>query len=161
MGRQLNSRLPVVPSQLNPQRKNLTPLQATEEAYRTKAKDDYGKRHRARDLPPLQPDQQVWIRDLDRTGEVVRPTANPRSYEGRSDGTSISRNRSALLPMTDSKAVDGSSPEKAVPPIPTLTKLPTEQSSPKIKVSEPKLASPPKRQSRCGRPIRTPKRFSD
>ena len=127
MGRQLNTRLPVLPSQLAPQKKDQSPLQAKEEVYRHKMKDHYDKSHRAKDLAPLRPDQEVWIRDLERSGRVVRPDANPRSYVIQSGSQTIRRNRSSIIPTSQDGPTQVSSPTRS----PEIAATPSTPSSPR------------------------------
>ena len=63
MGRRLRTLLPVLPSLLKPIGRNDDDLQKKESAYRNDQTRNFNARHRARDLPTLQPGETVWIRD--------------------------------------------------------------------------------------------------
>ena len=100
MGRRLRTRLPVLPSTLMPGIgiKDLEQVMAKEERLRGKQERNFNESHRARDLPPLEPGDSVWVRDKDREGQVLCRTPNPRSYLiERSQGT-LRRNRASLVP---------------------------------------------------------------
>ncbi|KAL3182430.1 hypothetical protein MRX96_007611 [Rhipicephalus microplus] len=42
--------------------------------------DNFNAHHRARDLPPLQAGQRVWVRPEKVKGTVLSPGQRPRSY---------------------------------------------------------------------------------
>ena len=157
MGRQLNSRLPVLPSQLEPGKKDTSALVNREEEYREAQRVTYDRRHKAKDLPALSPNDPVWIRDLERYGHVIGRTSGPRSYQISSGNHTVRRNRSALVavPDEDHADPDDSPVDSAAEP----------QQSPKQPAATPTL-SPPRleaaepRRTRYGRVIRTPERLN-
>ena len=79
MGRQLNSRLPVTQTQLEPNRKDLSSLGEKEQVQRQKQRANFNRRHRARDMDSLSPGDNVWIRDMQRHAKSVHdPTIQDR-----------------------------------------------------------------------------------
>ena len=162
MGRRLRTRLPVLPSTLMPGIgiKDLEQVMAKEERLRGKQERNFNESHRARDLPPLEPGDSVWVRDKDREGQVLCRTPNPRSYLIETSQGTLRRNRASLVP-TNMK------PPSRVADFPALT-------SPRSPVAEQPAAdmgsapssSPPhalstagERHTRSGRTVRTPKRL--
>ena len=106
MGRQLRTRVPVLDSQLRPQL--VSPEQVRERDRRAKDsyKAHYDRRHGARELSPLIPDQPVLMRvDEEKRGwkraaKVVSGDGG-RSYLVQApDGTIYRRNRKHLLPIS-------------------------------------------------------------
>ena len=99
MGRHLRTRLPVIPSTLLPgvTGRNLHNGKAKEAIQRAKQQEQFNSRHRAKDLIPLQPGDNVWVRDQDRYGTLVERAPQPRSYLVRTPKGVIRRNRSALV----------------------------------------------------------------
>ena len=81
MGRRLPTRLPVIPSTLLPgvTGRDLHNAKTREAVQRAKQQQQFNSRHRAKDLTPLQPGDNVWVRDQDRYGTVVERAPQPRS----------------------------------------------------------------------------------
>ena len=163
MGRQLNSRLPVTQTQLEPNRKDLSSLGEKEQVQRQKQRANFNRRHRARDMDSLSPGDNVWIRDMQRHGQVSARSNNPRSYEVQSGNVTLRRNRSALV------ATPGTSHQPIVAPHPetspvTLNRDITTQATP-LPGSIPGIAERPSsptgsRQTRSGRRVKTPHRLN-
>ena len=101
MGRQLKTTVPVLPSTLLPSTPDYSVVMAKEAASKEQQRHNYNTRHGAKDLPPLQPGDSVWIRDMKRPGEVIGKHRQPRSYDIATQQGSIRRNRSALIPLPD------------------------------------------------------------
>lgn len=123
MGRRLNTRLPVLPSQLQPLQRSLSPVRDREERYREKQRVNFNARHRAMDLPPLTTGAPVYVRDMDKQGEVITPAAAPRSYIIRTDTGNIRRNRSALVSTTSEMTPELSTPSSP-PALPSVQATP-------------------------------------
>ena len=66
------------------------------EDIRHKRVENFNWRHRAKDLPPLDIGDNVWIRDLDRDAEVISHYNN-RSYRLNTPVGTVLRNRTALV----------------------------------------------------------------
>ncbi len=100
MGRRLRTTLPVAPHTLKP--KQTPEIIEKEMKYRENMEANYNRRHRARDLPILKPEDKVYIRDRNCEGTVIKPAINsPRSYVVKTPTHTIRRNRQFLnkLPL--------------------------------------------------------------
>lgn len=98
MGRRLRTKVPVIPNvlQLNVQSTDRQRVEAKEDVYRSNQQNNYNQRYRTQQLPPLIPRDQVWIRDQNRGGRILRKTEHPRSYLVKTDMSTVRCNRSAL-----------------------------------------------------------------
>uniref|UniRef100_T1IKL1 Uncharacterized protein n=1 Tax=Strigamia maritima TaxID=126957 RepID=T1IKL1_STRMM len=88
--------VPVISTKLDPKTPDRETVFRKEDIRRNAQKSDYGRRHRARDLAPL-------------NGSVVSLDSAPRSYIITSNGRSIRRNRFhlQLLPSSQPDGEDG------------------------------------------------------
>ncbi|XP_036001498.1 uncharacterized protein K02A2.6-like [Fundulus heteroclitus] len=93
MGRKIRTTVPVIPSQLEPNRADLGKVRKTEKSYRLRQTQNYNRRHRAFDMPSLQPGDHVWVKDIRQRGTVVSTAGTPRSYIVETPGGSLRRNR--------------------------------------------------------------------
>ena len=174
MGRRLRTLLPVLPSLLKPIGRNDGDLQKKESAYRNDQTRNFNARHRARDLPTLQPGETVWIRDQDRNGRVESRTPEPRSYLVKTIMGTVRRNRQALVPTGGPRSNDDSNattaPSSRVVPVianpPTSAAVVQPPAIEKACTPRPATnASPPPEQSasvrttRSGRMVKTPNRL--
>ena len=96
MGRKIRTTVPIIPSQLDPNRTNLEKVKLREQCYRQKQKMDYDRRHRAHNLPSLKPGDHVWVKDMQQRGTVVSTANTPRSYIIETSGGHLRRNRHHL-----------------------------------------------------------------
>lgn len=48
-------------------------------------------------MPSLQPGEKVWVKDIQTTGLIKSPTAEPRSYEVQTRRGKVRRNRKHLI----------------------------------------------------------------
>jgi transposase InsO family protein len=95
MGRHLQNSVPA-PVEALVKRTN-PDIASKEQAQREAAKQHHDLRHRAKELPPLNAGQSVWIRDM-KTNGVVRKEVSLRSYAVSTPKGTVRRNRSALIP---------------------------------------------------------------
>ena len=171
MGRILRTQLPILPIALKPRGSHCESLERKEGLRRSDQQQNFNLRHKARDLPKLQPGDPVWIRDQNRQGQVVSRTPEPRSYLVRTDLGTLRRNRRALVPTSHdsddsnrrwtrparvSTTSDIATPtvETQVPTTPARSvSLPTREIHP---LPEPPA---PDRVTRSGRTVKTPKRL--
>ncbi|KAL1422862.1 hypothetical protein MTO96_000441 [Rhipicephalus appendiculatus] len=65
-------------------------------------KKDFDRRHAATVLPPLEPGDTVWVRDIKETACVLSPASKPRSYVVETPTAVLVRNRVHLVPYSDS-----------------------------------------------------------
>lgn len=75
-----------------------------EEANRMHQKQNYDKRHNAKELTKLHKNQPVWIVDKREFGKVIDKSKEPRSYIVQTSKSKLRRNRFHLIPTDD--AVD-------------------------------------------------------
>lgn len=150
MGRNLRSTVPTLP-QL-PRWPDFTALKEGESEAKRKQSLSYNRRHRSKELSSLEKGQKVWIRRERRYGTVIAQHSAPRSYIVQTKSGSFRRNRSQLVPVTDSS--DKPSPSEH--PFFPFWSAPN--------ASRTDTAAPPavddnQRRSRYGRPIRRPERL--
>ncbi|XP_037515404.1 uncharacterized protein LOC119391827 [Rhipicephalus sanguineus] len=92
---------------------------AKDVSYKRKQTDDYNRHHGARDLPPLQTGQRVWVRPDQVQATVLSPGQRPRSYVVETDrGGVLQRNRRHLVPFVPSASGEESLPTAAQQPSP-------------------------------------------
>ena len=149
MGRKLRTPLPMMPTKLDLK----VPKEALEEAeereanYREKQAKTFDRKHRSILLPQLHKGDNVWVRDQERDGIIVKKTSSPRSYLVETEKGIIRRNRSAL--------VSSQSPAKSI----EEPRLPWSPQS--IRSTEPPVSSPPPNilRRRSKRTIKPPQRL--
>ncbi|KAJ8001148.1 hypothetical protein DPEC_G00188230 [Dallia pectoralis] len=97
-------------------------LKRTEQKYREKLRQNHDQRHRARDMPCLQPGDHVWVKDTGERGTVVSTAGTPRSYIVETPGSTLRRNRYHLSPTPVAPGEPANlfepAPESIVPCIP-------------------------------------------
>ena len=73
MGRRLQTQLPTHPANLYPNVpiKDRQLVEEKESSYRLNQQRNFDKRHKAKELPTLEPGDRVWIRDQVRCGLVI------------------------------------------------------------------------------------------
>jgi transposase InsO family protein len=147
MGRRLRTQLPVLPRNLQPQSHDLKSLRDKEDTYRQNQECNFNKRHRAKDLPILNPGDQVWIRDQKRDGQIVDQTAEPRSYLVKTAQGTVRRNRSALVQQEPTSI--NAQPPASTPIVPPASPPP----------EKPVQCSPIK--TRSGRVVKPNPKYSD
>jgi hypothetical protein len=100
MGRQLRSFLPVPTSHLQPRLPDLRAMQQREKASKVAQQANFGRRHKAKELPALTSGDRVWVKDLSRPATVAqRVDNNPRSFWVRTNQGTIRRNRAGLVKL--------------------------------------------------------------
>ena len=98
MGRQIRSTLPAPADSLKPSIPDASHLRAKESIQRGYQKTAFDTRHRALEIPPLESEARVWIKDAKRNGVVTGKAQTPISYHVRTDGnTIIRRNRGSVV----------------------------------------------------------------
>jgi transposase InsO family protein len=125
MGRRLRTSLPLTDKMLTPQWPFLEKFREQDKAMKEKQKENFDSRHRARDLPTLPNDTEVWIMSEDEPvhGRVVSPADRPRSYIVETPTGQIERNRSQLqvvpnIEDTESETIDQRTETETVPETP-------------------------------------------
>lgn len=100
MGRNIRSTIPQVPQCFEPEWSYLPEFREKDAQEKRKQKTNFDLRHRARPLPPLEPEQNVWVRTDGRVdpGHVVNPTSAPRSYMVETSSGKVRRNQAHVTP---------------------------------------------------------------
>ena len=98
MERQIRNSVPMFHTQLNPKWPDLDKLRERESTSKLKQETVFNSRHKARALSPIEPGAEVYVKDLQRSGTVVKAAETRRSYEVKTY-TSTARNRAHLTPM--------------------------------------------------------------
>uniref|UniRef100_H2M3Q2 Integrase catalytic domain-containing protein n=1 Tax=Oryzias latipes TaxID=8090 RepID=H2M3Q2_ORYLA len=107
MGRRLRTTVPALPSLLDPALPDYHTLGAKEREKRWRDARTFDKRHKARNLEPLVPGQEVWITDARAQGTVISAHEAPRSYRIKVPQGTLRRNRHHLVSMqTDGEGVE-------------------------------------------------------
>ena len=165
MGRKLRTKLPIQPSTLQPQAPDLHTLQQKEKTYKEKQRDNYNAKHAVKDKPPLQPGDPVYVRDMNRQGQIIQRHHSPRSYLVQTDQGTLRRNSKHLVPTPGASPVTPRSrralpsplldiPQSA-PPVPVEPPAPT-QATPAATASP----SPTTYTTRSGRQIKQPTKLN-
>ena len=97
MGSQLRTKIPVVPSTIEPRWVESKQLQDKQETINRKQKKTYDHCHRARPLGILQSGDSVWVQDAKTSGTVSEQTDSPRSHLVRTPTSCLRRNRRHLV----------------------------------------------------------------
>jgi hypothetical protein len=99
MGRILKTKVPILPSCLSPKTPNHPQVQKTEAQQKEKQRQNFDRRHAAKEAPPLAAGDTVYVKDMAKPGEVLAKHHNPRSYVVRTEQGTIRRNRAHLVPI--------------------------------------------------------------
>ena len=98
MGRKLRSTVPAHPNVLQPKLPNAVHIRQKELELKASSKFNFDRKHRSKELPPLTVGDEIWVTDLKRPAKVVDANpGTPRSYVVDSDGSTVRRNRRALM----------------------------------------------------------------
>ena len=74
---------------------------------------ELNKCHQARALPSLTTGEQDWVRDQNRKGQILGATKQPRSYLVKTEMSTLSRNRSAIVSTSSQPASPSNGPTMA------------------------------------------------
>ena len=104
LGRRIQTDLPVSPSLLMPAWPNFDKVGQVMEQQQIKQKVNFDRRHNAKNLKPIKPQTQVFVRTSEGKkrypGIVIeQSTARPRSYQVKTSKGIINRNRADLIPL--------------------------------------------------------------
>ena len=133
MGRRLRTKVPAMPSVLEPnvQDTDRRRVQLREDEYRSKQQTNHDEQHQAHALLPLTTGEQVWVRDQNRESDPG--IKQPRSYLVKTDMSKLRRNRSALVPTSSKPASPSDGPTMA----PSAQALPVNHTPPKVSTPKP------------------------
>ncbi|XP_037503251.1 uncharacterized protein LOC119378078 [Rhipicephalus sanguineus] len=101
MGRSLRTRIPKPADCLEPKWPAPDVVKCQDEEVRRRQKKDFDRRHAATVLPPLEPGDTVWVRDIKETACVLSPASKPRSYVVETPTAVLVRNRVHLALYSD------------------------------------------------------------
>ena len=118
MGRQIRNSAPAFHTQLNPQWPDLENLHARESMSKLKQETVFNTRHKAKTLPSTGPGTEVFIKDLQRSGNVIEAASTPWSYKIETL-TNMIRNRVHLTPLPNQQ-------EQQECPTPVVNQVPAE-----------------------------------
>ena len=115
MGRKLRTQLPTLPATLKPQasKHDLTKVREKEEEYRANQQKTFNNRHKAKEQSTLQPGDQVWLKDQQRQGHIIKRAPEPRSYLVKTPNGTVRRNRSALVGLHEQQPDEDNAPAQA------------------------------------------------
>lgn len=118
LGRELNTRIPVVPQSLTPEWPDFDAVRQHHEQYKSGMKSDYDRRHGARPLPELKPGDKVVVKtDKEKQwtteGTIQRAADEPRSYiiSAENGDRDMRRNRRHINYATKPLSGDAKQPE--------------------------------------------------
>ena len=166
MGRRLRTKLPVLPSTLNPQSPDLSALKQKEQENKKKQQDNYNARHAVQERPPLNPGDSVFIKDLQRQGQVIRSHNNPRSYIVKTEKDTVRRNNIHLVPTpglappTAHRRQTLQSSPSPLPPSAAPPPPPPQREVPDIQVPQSVSSPQPHYTTRSGRTVKQPAKLN-
>ncbi|XP_077502569.1 uncharacterized protein LOC144113372 [Amblyomma americanum] len=94
IGRKLQTRLPRTEHQPLPSHEM---FRAQDSATNVQLGKNYTCRHSAGPPSPLKPGDDVWVKDIGCSGQVLSPAQRPRSYVVETPGSILQRNRRHLV----------------------------------------------------------------
>ncbi|KAJ8930456.1 hypothetical protein NQ314_016738 [Rhamnusium bicolor] len=100
LGRKLRDVLPMKRDKLKPKTPHHEEIKQRQKTEQLKSKEQYDKRDRSKELPILNKNDWVWIKDMKRNG---RGTNKPNSYLIKTDEGSLRRNRKFLIKLPENK----------------------------------------------------------
>ena len=101
MGRKLRTILPITSRQLKPSVPKERVVREKQRKFKKRNKKNFDRRHKVRDLQPLQLGDTVWVPENQSDGTVVEQL-NTRLYMVRVQGGTIRRNRRDLIALPES-----------------------------------------------------------
>ena len=106
MGRRLRTSLPIATKQLIPQWPYIKSFRELNKQYKGKQKASYDRSHRAKVVPSIPSNTQVWITSEKQLipGNVISTAESPRSYVVETPTGEIQRNRNISTLFRTSKA---------------------------------------------------------
>ena len=121
MGRKLKTRIPTLPQNLRPQQPEHNAIHQADKAAKAQYKAQYDRRHRARQLPALQPQQSLMVKlDSDKhwsqPGTVTLADPVNRSYQVTTPSSTIHHNRKHLQAVPPPTPADHILPAASTPP---------------------------------------------
>ena len=130
-GRKLRSNIPCLQDNFIPDWSHLEDFREADKLYKKKQKADYDNHYRARSLPPLNDNTDVYIRTggaENTTGTSISQSQQPRSYNVITDNGTTRRNRRHLtaLPNPPQSTEENTPSVTPFEPIATRTRTGTQ-----------------------------------
>ena len=105
MSRKLQTKVSVFQTTLKPSTPDFYSIAKKEAAYKERQRNNYDRWHAMTDgIPIIKTGDSVWIRDMQRSGEVISTTRSPRSYLIGSPQGIIGRNRTTIINTSPGEA---------------------------------------------------------
>ena len=125
MGRRIKTDVPQVKANFIPQWPYTESFRELDAKFKASQKDNYDKRYRVRELPPLPKDRNVWVntREQQVPGRILQMADTPRLYVVETPTTQVRRNRTHLRPR--SEPTEMNSDESSVTPPRPVTRSQT------------------------------------
>ncbi|XP_065174678.1 uncharacterized protein K02A2.6-like [Sycon ciliatum] len=161
MNRQLQSLLPLSPTQRQSHPVDQSDLRAADQRLKDRQSTNHASRHAARTLPSLCPQQPVYLPDREESGHVMSQPAL-RSYIVATPSGQFRRNRRHIVPMPTPQQLppaghsaattdpDPPASQPSTPPCPAVPNLPS---------TPPAQDQPDKYVTARGRVVHAPDRF--
>lgn len=141
MSRKLRTTIPSTRKQRIPKVPDTEEVRARDKMTKNRQKRNFDKHHGARELPPVDEGDRVWIPTRNEEAIVIQTDVAPRSHVIRTDqGSEIRRNRRDMIPL----------PEQQSPENELSSQSPENEQSP---VNDQSPQSGPRRSTRTPRPI--------
>ena len=130
MGRKIRTPIPQTDKALCPDWKYLATFRERNHEFKETQGKNFNKRHRARHLPPIPDDTDVWITSEDKPieGKVKCAAGPPRSYVVETPSGELHRNRSHLQVIPSPTETQRESGETSGSPDTTQVEEPSDQS---------------------------------
>ena len=107
MGRVLRTTVPTTRAQRKPRIPDLSLVKTEDQQIKRRQKKDFDSHHGARELPPLQPGDHVWVQGRESEAEVEGEVA-PRSYQVVTGDGTFRRNRRDLIRLPNPDTAESS-----------------------------------------------------
>ena len=107
MGRVLRTTVPTTRAQRKPRIPDLSLVKTKDQQIKRRQKKDFDSHHGARELPPLQPGDHVWVQGRESEAEVEGEVA-PRSYQVVTEDGTFRRNRRNLIRLPNPDTAESS-----------------------------------------------------
>ena len=144
MNRRLRTTVPMIPTQLIPHVPDYSTLRQKEKEIKMRQKSNFDSRHKACDLEPLIPGEQVWVTDQQKQATVIQQTS-PRSYQISTPSGTLRRNRRHLNPIPpEGPAREMELPDQATTPV-TDHRLQTPDKDGQTRTRSGRIVVPPDR----------------
>ena len=155
MGRKIRTRIPTIPSQLQPTWPYLENFRDKDANLKSRQKRNFDARHSSKVLKELRPGNPVWLPNEGVDGKVVDKAGTPRSYIIETPKGRLRRNRRHINPLPETQA------SATVPETPACNNPVSIVSNNGGNTKSLIVHDTSKKVTRSGREVRPPERFRD